>query len=161
MGFDFFAGVFQVFDTAGNEIFNSGVVQLPAASRDINVPVDVDGVRRVRFTSTADESNTPGLSEILVIARPGGTGLDPNNPADAALDPDADSLTNRQEFEQGTNPFLNDTDADGILDGDEAVLGSNPVLADTDNDGLLDGNETNPTARQRRHPQYPGSRCRQ
>lgn len=79
-GFDFFAGVFQAFDANGVEIFNSGEVLLPAPTRDVAVGVERDGVRRVRFTSTADEGNTPGLAEFQVISRPGGPGLNPNDP---------------------------------------------------------------------------------
>ncbi len=145
-GFDFFAGVFQAFDAFDNEIFNSGEVLLPAPSRDVAVPLDLDGVRRVRFTATADESNTPGLAEIEALSRPGGAGLDPANGADGAADFDFDGLTNRQEFDLGTSIFLNDTDADGLIDPQELTLGSNPVLPDTDGDGLLDGLELSPSA---------------
>ena len=144
-GFDMFSGVFQIFDAAGNERFNSGDVTLPAPSRDLTIPVEQDGLRRVRFSSTADESNTPGLSELQVIARAGGAGLNPSNPSDAVQDFDLDGLTNLQEFTQGTNIFLNDSDADGLTDNQELVLGSNPILADTDNDGLVDGSEPSPT----------------
>ncbi|HEX2550218.1 MAG TPA: Ig-like domain-containing protein, partial [Nocardioidaceae bacterium] len=145
-GFDIFKGILQAFDAAGNEVFNSGEVMLPAPGRDATIPVDRDGVRRIRFTSTDDESNTPGLSEIQVIARPGGTGLNPADPADGAADFDQDGLTNVQELALGTSIFLNDTDADGLLDGQEGAFGSNPALADTDRDGVLDGLETNPTS---------------
>ncbi|MEE8523116.1 MAG: Ig-like domain-containing protein, partial [Thermoanaerobaculia bacterium] len=145
-GFDFFAGIFQAFDAAGTELLSSGEVQLPAPSRDVAVPIDLDGVRRLRFTSTADESNTPGLAELQVLSRPGGAGLDPNGPNDGAADFDQDGLTNLEEFELGTSIFLNDTDGDGLLDAEEVGLGSNPVLADSDNDGLIDGEEVNPTA---------------
>jgi len=142
-GFDFFAGIFSAFDAAGNEIFNSGEVRLPAPNRDIAVPIDLDNVRRVRFTSTADESNTPGLSEFQLISRPGGAGLDPNNGDDANQDFDFDGLTNLEEFNLGTSIFLGDTDGDSISDAREVELGSNPLLADTDNDGLVDGSEVN------------------
>ncbi|VAW72830.1 hypothetical protein MNBD_GAMMA15-2036, partial [hydrothermal vent metagenome] len=128
------------------EIFNSGEVSLPAPTRDIAVPVDIDGVRKVRFTSTDDESNTPGFAELQVISRPGGAGLDLNDPNDAGLDFDQDGLTNLEEFDLGTSMFLNDTDGDGLADAQELTLGSSPLLSDSDNDGVLDGNETSPTA---------------
>ena len=115
-GFDFFAGIFQAFDANDNEIFNSGEVLLPAPSRDVAVAIDLDDVRRVRFTSTADESNTPGLAEIEVLSRPGGLALDPANGGDGAADFDFDGLTNVQEFALGTSIYLNDTDADGFTD---------------------------------------------
>ena len=148
-GFAFLAGRFQAFNSAGVEVFNSGIVNIPGPRRDLAVPVDLNGIRRVRFTSTADESNTPGLSEFQVISRPGGTGLNKNSGNDATLDFDNDGLTNLQEYQRGTSIFLNDTDGDGLDDGVEVTRGTNPLLADTDNDGLNDGDEvalgTNPT----------------
>lgn len=42
-------------------------------------------------------------------------------------DPDGDSLTNREEFHLGTNPFKRDTDGDGADDGDEVLDGFNPL----------------------------------
>ena len=42
-------------------------------------------------------------------------------------DPDGDSLTNREEFHLGTNPFKPDTDGDGADDGDEVLDGLNPL----------------------------------
>ena len=112
-GFDFFRGIVQAFDEFGNEVFNSGEVSLPAPTRDLATPIDMDDIRSVRFTSTADESNTPGLSEFEIINKPGGPGLDPADPDDAALDFDLDGLTNLEEFLLGTSIFLNDTDGDG------------------------------------------------
>ena len=147
-GHEILTGFVQAFDASGTEIFNSGSVQLPALSFDLRVPVDRDGVRRVRFTSTSDQCCTPGLAEFQVISRPGGPGFDPNNPADASADFDGDGLTNLQEFQLGTNPFSADTDGDGVTDGQEIALGTNPLVADTDGDGLTDGQEiaygTNP-----------------
>lgn len=140
----FIEGIVQAFDGAGAEIFNSGPIGLPPPTRDRSVPLDLDGVRRIRFTSTLDQSNTPGLAELEAVSRPGGPALDPGNPADAAQDFDFDGLTNRQEFTLGTNPFSADTDADGLADAAELPLGSSPVRADTDNDGLADGQELSP-----------------
>ena len=145
-GRDFFAGIFQAFDSTDSELFNSGVINLPAPSRDIAVPVDLDGIRKIRFTATADESGNPGLSEIQIISRAGGQGLNLNDGDDAALDFDLDGLTNLEEFNLGTSIFLNDTDGDGLSDSEEAGFGTNPVLADTDNDGLLDGDELSPNS---------------
>lgn len=72
--------------------------------------------------------------------------LDPNNPADAALDVDGDTLSNLQEFRLGTDPRNADTDGDTLADGEETILGNdgfltNPLLADTDGDGFRDGLE--------------------
>ena len=147
-GLDILAGIVQAFDAQGVERFTSGTVLLPAPDRDLVLPVDQDGIRRVRFTVTADEGATPGLAEFQLITRPGGRGLNPNDPTDAALDFDGDGLTNLQEFQRGTSIVLADTDGDGLSDAQEIALGTNPLLADTDGDGLSDGEEiargTNP-----------------
>ena len=45
--------------------------------------------------------------------------LDPNNPADAAMDQDSDGATNLQEYRANTNPTIADTDGDGVNDGPE------------------------------------------
>lgn len=78
-------------------------------------------------------------------------GLNPNFAGDAVQDPDADGLTNLQEFQRGTLPFATDTDGDGLTDGNEVTRGTNPLNPDTDGDGLLDGQEvtrgTNPLNR--------------
>ncbi len=145
VGFDFFSGFFQVFDATGNELFNSGEIALPEPNRDLTLPVDLDSVRRVRFTSLSDESNTPGLSEFELISRPGGEAFNMNNPDDASLDFDFDSLNNLQEFELGSSPFLADTDSDGLDDSREVDVGTSVIDADTDDDLLLDGEEVNPT----------------
>jgi hypothetical protein len=75
------------------------------------------------------------------------------NPANGASgDPDADTLTNAQEFARGTNPSNADTDADGVRDDRETNTGTwvsandtgtDPLDSDTDGDGLRDGVETN------------------
>jgi len=57
-------------------------------------------------------------------------------------DPDADGLTNIDEFHQGTDPQNPDTDSDGLTDGQEVnVYSTLPTNADTDGDGLADGLE--------------------
>ena len=143
-GFFFFAGRFEVFDGAGGVLLQSGVVPLLGPRRDGALPVDLDGVRRVRFTGTDDEGPSPGLAELQLISRPGGPGLDAGDPGDAAADFDQDGLSNLEEFELGTDIFLADSDGDGIADAAEGPLGSSPVVADSDGDGLVDGDELQP-----------------
>jgi len=71
-------------------------------------------------------------------------GLDKNDPADASLDLDGDTLTNLQEYSNNTNPNSTDTDTDGLNDADELnIHGTNPAVADSDNDGISDGDEIN------------------
>ena len=60
-------------------------------------------------------------------------GLDPDDPSDAALDPDADGLSNLQEYLTGTYPVSADSDGDGLLDPWELEHGLNPLS------GLLPG----------------------
>lgn len=69
---------------------------------------------------------------------------------DSAADPDADSLTNLQEYQLGTNPLIADSNGDGTSDGNEdddgdglsnateVALGLNPGSTDTDGDGMDD-----------------------
>ena len=68
-------------------------------------------------------------------------GLDPTDPSDAAFDPDADGLTNLEEFRAGTDPHRADTEGDGLPDRWEIMHGTCPflpdALADPDGDGLL------------------------
>lgn len=53
--------------------------------------------------------------------------FDTSNPADADEDSDNDGLTNKQEFEMGTNPLDADTDMDGSSDGKESKAGTDPL----------------------------------
>ncbi|MFH1984392.1 MAG: hypothetical protein ABIL58_21325 [Pseudomonadota bacterium] len=85
-------------------------------------------------------------------------GLNPDDPADAVLDPDQDDLANAQEFITGTDPNEADSDSDGVLDGAEKTFwvdhfgtwlddydgdgqANNLLDADADGDGALDGVE--------------------
>jgi len=67
-------------------------------------------------------------------------------------DLDGDTLTDFDEYENGTNPNNEDTDGDGLEDNVEtntgtfvsaSDTGTDPNKADTDNDGLNDGVESN------------------
>ena len=65
-------------------------------------------------------------------------------------DADGDLLTNRKEFEAGSNPALADSDGDGLDDAREVAAGSNPLSADSDGDLASDPLEllakSNPTS---------------
>jgi parallel beta-helix repeat protein len=63
---------------------------------------------------------------------------------DSQEDADDDSLTNVDEYTEGTNPLDNDTDSDGLIDGIEVhTTFTNPTNSDSDGDGLSDGEEIN------------------
>jgi hypothetical protein len=68
--------------------------------------------------------------------------LQPLDAHAAETDSDGDRLTDAQELELGTDPFLVDSDGDGLADGDETgFYGTDPLMADTDDDGLGDQEE--------------------
>jgi hypothetical protein len=45
-------------------------------------------------------------------------------------DPDADGLTNAEEYAIGSSPFNPDTDGGGLMDGYEVATGSDPTKRD-------------------------------
>ncbi|MEA3559599.1 MAG: helix-turn-helix domain-containing protein [Candidatus Thermoplasmatota archaeon] len=53
-------------------------------------------------------------------------GLNSSDPSDADEDPDLDSLSNLEEFNNSTDPGSNDTDSDGMDDGWEVRYGLDP-----------------------------------
>jgi uncharacterized protein (DUF1800 family) len=72
--------------------------------------------------------------------------LSDTSAADAASDPDQDTLTALQEYNGGVNStdcHVADTDRDGLSDATERALGTNPLLPDTDDDAIRDGVEVN------------------
>jgi hypothetical protein len=65
---------------------------------------------------------------------------------EAGADPDTDGLTNLREFENRTDPSVNDngvdSDGDGLSNWAEInVYGTDPFNADSDGDGVSDGAE--------------------
>jgi hypothetical protein len=67
-------------------------------------------------------------------------GLNPDDDSDAGIDLDNDTLTNLEEYQNGTDLNDADTDDDGLNDSDEVnTHGTNPADPDTENDGMPDG----------------------
>lgn len=66
----------------------------------------------------------------------GSYGLDPDDPADAAFDPDADGRTNLEEFEAGSDPGVFDGPATPVLvapvDGDTVSTATPELLIEVD-----------------------------
>jgi Concanavalin A-like lectin/glucanases superfamily/Bacterial TSP3 repeat len=110
-----------------NNIYTSGLAGTPLSGLFVVVDSDGDGLPNAWETQY---------------------GLDPNSTAGnngAAGDPDADGLTNAQEFNpHQTIPTDDDTDNDGLKDGAEVnTHQTNPRVADSDADTLSDGQEVN------------------
>jgi len=103
---------------------------------------DIDGDGLVGFVDPdSDGDEIVDGTEIAL-------GLDPFDPADAALDPDEDGLTNREEAFYGTMLDNADSDGDELRDLAEIVAGLDPLRAadaelDPDNDGLVSRVEIN------------------
>jgi hypothetical protein len=74
----------------------------------------------IDLTGDSDGDQLPDSWETL-------HGLDPANKDDADIDIDGDMLTNREEFNLGTNPNAEDTDGDWIPDDYEWEVGMNPL----------------------------------
>lgn len=119
-----------------------------------SVPADRDGESRVLVytdrVSSADmgsdefvDSDADGMADLWELERFGNLSRDGTNDNDAVGG--ADGLTDREEYENDTDPQNADTDDDGLSDGEEVKsLGSSPVLWDTDGDGLRDGDDPAP-----------------
>jgi len=69
------------------------------------------------------DTDGDGMPDAWETAR----GLNPVDPADAALDADNDGLTNLAEYTRGTDPTKADTDGDGMPDKWEVQYGLNPL----------------------------------
>jgi hypothetical protein len=88
--------------------------------------------------SIDDDDDDDGASDDWELAN----NFNPKDPADAAGDLDNDSLSNLEEFLNGTEPAVSDSDDDGLLDGEEVkTYFTDPNNKDTDSDGFDDAEE--------------------
>jgi Zn-dependent metalloprotease len=127
-------------DTDGDGLSDGAEVQTHGTD-PLNPDSDADGLSDgdeviAHGTDPLDpDTDADGMDDGWEVAH----GLDPLLD-DAALDADADGLTNIEERAAGTDPANPDTDADGLNDGDEVhVHGTDPLSPDTDADGMPDG----------------------
>ncbi|MCP4658557.1 MAG: DUF11 domain-containing protein, partial [bacterium] len=67
-GRDIFSGIFRLYDAEDNLLYDSGVIDFPGPTRDVSFAFDeVERVRRLIFTPTADEGSYSGFSELGMI----------------------------------------------------------------------------------------------
>ena len=132
------------FDEAGtvgatlDSFGHAGLARTYAFSIEVEegVSADGDGDGLPGFWETAnglDDNDDGTIGESAAGAKDGPNG--------ALGDPDADGLSNKDEFDRGTDPQDPDSDGDTINDGDEVAAGTNPKKADSDDDGLSDAEE--------------------
>lgn len=81
---------------------------------------------RVRPLNPADSLDTDGdgMPDLYELAR---FPLNPVDPNDGAISTDADTLSNLEEYQAGTDPLKGDSDGDGFGDDDELADGSLPL----------------------------------
>lgn len=119
-------------------------------TRDISDAKIIDGCRILTFDADSDDDGLPdslewriiadshpddGLASLADVIPEPATGKE----LDVKSDADGDGLSNREEFEFGTNPSNRDTDGDSLKDLNEILLeGTDPFYWDTDGDKLSD-----------------------
>ncbi|NLG36162.1 MAG: hypothetical protein GX548_12495, partial [Lentisphaerae bacterium] len=109
--------------TSGDVLSRQNMQFYRVFSRDVMHPLDSDG---------------DGIDDVYELRRP--LLLNPLAPDDADADGDGDGLSNREEYQLGSDPEAEDSDLDGVTDGAEVhEHGTDPLRADTDGDGLPDG----------------------
>jgi hypothetical protein len=126
------------------------------------IRTDPEGRPRLHLGQTPEASRFPGAVPlttnawnhvVLVIKRTVDTDRDGLDDAwemrclhtldsDGADDTDGDGLTDRAEYQAGSDPNHADTDNDGLTDADEVwQYGTDPAAIDTDRDGMSDAYE--------------------
>lgn len=96
----------------------------------------------VGLSTESDDSNGDGITDGMLVKQMLLTDEFLDDYHFMYLDSDGDSLTNQEELQYGTNPFMADSDLDGLNDYEEVYyFGTDPLLQDSDGDGLYDGTE--------------------
>ena len=94
------------------------------------------------LTDTDGDTLPDGYEVIVFHTSPVKVDTNNNGINDDEEDFDSDGLSNAQEYQRNTHPFISDTDGDTLIDGDEVtVYLTDPLLMDTDGDGLDDPDE--------------------
>jgi len=107
----------------GGQSGPSGILSNPAADLSIAHLEIYDRALSASELLMGD-SDFDGIPDVFEIF----FGLDPNDSADAALDPDGDGVSSLDEYRIGTNPMWRnpDTDNDGLFDVWEIAVFRNP-----------------------------------
>lgn len=160
LSLDFLVSTEEEYDFLEIEVDGELLLSISGYYEDsLDIPL-TEGLHYVVFRyrkdeSVADYDNAAWIDNLVFISEfndsdgdgiPDGweasMGLDPDDPEDAALDPDEDGLNNLGEFQAGTDPRNADSDGDSLNDGDEVNLhNTSPLAEDTDNDLLPDAVE--------------------
>ena len=94
----------------------------------------------INLTDTDGDSLSDGYEVLTLNTNPLQTDSDNNNILDCNEDFDSDGLTNLQEYQNATDPHLEDTDNDGLSDISELnIYHTYPTDEDSDDDGATDG----------------------
>ena len=117
----------------GSELFDTeAAFTLDARSTTPALIDSVRGIQVLSLVADATDTDNDGLPDVWETAF--GLVVGSN---DASVDPDADGLSNTEEFQFRTNPNAADSDNDGLSDGFEVSQGGDPtVTADSDGDGM-------------------------
>lgn len=101
--------------------------QVPGGTREI-IPA-ASFLSNNQEATDADDDNLPDAFETTYGLDPTDNGFNDLNESEYG-DPDADGLTNLEEFQNSTDPKSADTDGDGYSDSDEVNLyGSDPLTS--------------------------------